>query len=345
LSSRLKSSIKFIVFLAVGVLLMYFAFRKIDLGRMLTDLKEANYSWVGVSLALSVIALASRSYRWGMLIEPLHKRPKFSNLFHAVNVGYFANLAFPRLGEITRCTALYEVEETSIDSLVGTVIAERVIDVICLLILIVLTVLTNVKLIGGFFLNMFKDKLEFITHMSPVVSAILILIVAAGIFFIYLFRSRIMALPLAGKVMKFMTGIIAGLKSVSKLKNRKAFIFHTVVIWLCYYLSSYVAFFSIPETSHLGLSAGLFILVVGSIGMSAPVQGGFGAFHFMVASGLVLYGIVPHIDPVTGKEISKGLLFATIVHSSQTLLILVFGCISLIMLNIEKRKQLKHAKA
>lgn len=341
MSARIKSSIKFIVFLGVGVLLIYFAFRNIDLGAMLADLKKANYWWLLVSLVASIIANTSRAYRWGMLIEPFQQRPKLSNLFHSVNSGYLANLAFPRLGEVTRCTALYEVEKTSLDSLVGTVIAERVIDVISLLILIALTIITNVKLFGNFFMNLFKDKLSLMTHLSTLVLTIVALAGLIALLILYGMRKKIMQLPAVGKIVLFLKGIGDGLKSVLKLKRWKAFLFHSALIWFLYFLSSYVAFFTIPETSGLGLTAALFILVLGGIGMSAPVQGGIGAFHVIVASGLVLYGIVPHIDPITGKEISKGLLFATIVHSSQMLLILVLGIISVVMLNIEKRKQLK----
>jgi len=306
---------------------------------MLQDLKKANYKWVVFSLLFSVAAHMSRAYRWGMLIEPLHKRPKFSNLFYSLCSGYFANMAFPRLGEVTRCTALNEVEDTSLDSLFGTVIAERVIDLISLFSLIFLTLIINFNLFGNFFLDLFHDKLSFLAHVSysfviaGVIGIILFLIV------LYLARKRISKIPVVGKVVSFLKGIGDGLRSVLKLKRWKAFLFHSVLIWFLYYVSGYVSLAVIPETTGLGFSAALFILVLGGLGMSAPVQGGFGAYHFMVAGGLVLYGIVPHLDSSTGKEISKGLLYATIIHSSQVILILVLGCISIVMLNIEKRKQ------
>lgn len=340
MSARIKSSLKFIIFLGVGVLLMYFAFRNVDPQQMLRDLKLADYGWVVFSLVFSVAAHMSRAYRWGMLIEPLHSRPKFSNLFYSLCLGYFANMAFPRLGEVTRCTALNEVEDTSLDSLFGTVIAERVIDLISLLFLIFLTLVINFNLFGNFFLDLFRDKLSFLAHISY---SIVIVAIVAGIgliSFLYLIRKRISKMTVIGKVISFLKGIGDGLRSVLKLKKWKAFLFHSVLIWFLYYISGYFSLSAIPETTGLGFSAALFILVLGGLGMSAPVQGGFGAYHFMVAGGLVLYGIIPHLDPVTGKEISKGLLYATIVHSSQVLLILVLGSISIVMLNIEKRRQL-----
>lgn len=341
MSARLKSSIKFIIFLGVGVLLMYFAFRNVDLSQMLRDMKEAHYGWVLFSLLFSLVAHMSRAYRWGMLIEPLHVRPKFSNLFYSLCLGYFANMAFPRLGEVTRCTALYEVEETSIDSLFGTVIAERVIDLISLIFLIFLTLAINFNLFGNFFMTLLRDKLSFVSHISSTFIFILAIAAISLIVAVYTMRKRIAKIPAISKVISFLKGIVDGLQTVLKLKKWKAFLFHSVLIWFLYFVAGYFSFFAIPETTELGFSAALFILVLGGIGMSAPVQGGIGAYHFLVAGGLALYGIIPHPDPITGKEISKGLMYATIVHSSQMLLILVLGSVSILMLNIEKRKQLK----
>jgi uncharacterized protein (TIRG00374 family) len=345
LPARLISSLKFIVFLGIGVLLMYFAFRNIDLKRMLGDLKKANYAWIALALVFSVISNFSRAYRWGMLIEPIDKRPKLSNLFYSLSLGYFANLAFPRLGEVTRCTALYEVEKTPIDALFGTVIAERIIDVITLLILIFLSIISNVKLFGDYFMKMFRDHFLISTRFSSNAVIIILVVVAICFLFAYGLRKRIVQWTFVRKAVLFFKGIMDGLRSVLKLKKRKEFLFHSVLIWFLYYLSTYVSFFSIPETSNLGFSAALFILVLGGLGMSAPVQGGIGVYHVMVASGLTLFGIVPFIDPHTGDQISKGLLFATIVHSSQMLLTLILGSISIVMLNIEKRKELRNEKA
>jgi uncharacterized protein (TIRG00374 family) len=332
MNKKIKSSLKFILFLGIGVVLMYFAFRNVDLKQMLKDLMEASYGWVAVSLILTIAANMSRAYRWGMLIEPISKLPKLSNLFYAVSSGYLANLAVPRLGEVTRCTVLYEVEEVPFDALVGTVIAERVIDLIMLVLLIVLTIVSNIHVFGHYFADKLKHKLSFLAHLSSGLLILAGLICILGIGLGYAWRKKIMRVKLASKLIHFIIGIWDGLKSVLTLKRKGGFLVHTFFIWFMYYLSAYVCFFSIPEMAGLGFSAGLFVLVLGGLGMSAPVQGGVGVYHLLVAGGLLQVYQLDH---------SKGLAYATIVLSSQWLLTIVMGCISFVMLNIEKRKLLK----
>ena len=224
-------------------------------------MQEARYGWVAFSLIFSVAALFSRAYRWGLLIEPLGSRPKLRNLFYSVCSGYLANLAFPRLGEVTRCTVLYEVEEAPFDKLFGTVIAERVVDLISLILLIFLTVISNSGLFGHFFANQLKEKLSFLTQLSALHLAVFGLIGLGFLLLINGLRKKILANPIAVKVVDFLKGILSGLQSVLKLKRKRAFLFHTAFIWGMYYFSCYFIFFAIPETSVLGFRAGLFILV------------------------------------------------------------------------------------
>jgi len=328
------------VFLSIGVALMYFAFRNVDPIQMWARVMKANFWWILLSLVFSTLAHASRAYRWSMLIGAVNKKPKFSNTFYALAVGYFANMAVPRLGEVTRCTALYEVEKTPIDSMVGTVIMERVVDVISLFSLIVLVLLVNMELFSGFFKDMASEKLQGLQAVSQ--TTWIILVAAIILFFVVLIilRKKFMKIKIVEKVMNFLKGIMDGFRSVLKVKNKWAFLFHSVFIWAMYFVSGYITFFSMPETAHLGLAAALFLLVLGGIGMSAPAPGGFGPYHIFVSAGLTLYGITKYIDPATGTEINKGLDYAFVVHSSQVLLIIVLGSLSLIMLNIVKRKQL-----
>lgn len=301
---------------------------------MLADLKQANYGWVLFAMLFTLLANISRAYRWGMLIEPLGVKPKLSNLFYSLSVGYFANLAAPRLGEVTRCSALYEVEKTTLDTLIGTVIAERVIDVITLLVLIVGVIFLSIEKFSTFFWDtIFKGKVHSLLAGSPIKIFLLIFIPLVFAAFIFIFRKKIIRFHFIKKVVDFIKGIGEGLHSVIKMKNRGWFILHTIFIWGLYCLSGYFCFFSVTATSHLGGVAALFILVLGGIGMSAPVQGGIGAYHIIVQSGLVFLGVAS----------DKALVYATIVHSSQMLFMAALGSISIIMLNIEKRKQLKHA--
>lgn len=298
---------------------------------MLTDLRQANYFWVVLSLFITILANLSRAYRWGMLIEPLGLKPHTANLFHSLNIGYFANLAAPRLGEVTRCTALFEVEKVPLDKLVGTVIAERIIDLLSLLSLMVLVILLSVDRFSNFFWDsILKEKVKNILNTPVLNLFILAVIIAVIVGLLFFFRTKILRLSFIKKVIGFIKGIGEGLRTIMTMKKKGWFLFHTVAIWALYFFSGFVCLFAIPETAHLDLVAALFLLVLGGIGMSAPVQGGIGAYHIIIQSGMVFLGVAA----------DKGLVYATIVHSSQLLFIALMGIIALLFLNIEKRKQL-----
>ena len=329
MNPKMKRALQFTLFMGIGAFLLFLVFRNIDLTALAKDVQSADYGWIALSLTMSIFANLVRARRWGDMIEPFHQRPALKNMFRAVNSGYLANLAFPRLGEITRCTVLYEVEGPGIDALIGTVIVERIIDVVMLLVIIVLTVFCNVSLFGNYFMQLAGEKLGGLAHLSGPKVLILGIIGIGVAVVIWQMRARLMKLPLVAKVVKMGAGLFAGLQSIAKLKNRWSFILQSILIWFLYYLAAYFSMHAMESTRDLGFTAALLVLTVGSIGMSAPVQGGFGAYHFMVASGLALYGI------------KNGLSYAALAHSVTVLLMIVQGIIGFVFLNIEKRKLLK----
>jgi LPXTG-motif cell wall-anchored protein len=326
----LLNTIKYLLFLGIGILLLYLAFRGKDLNSLLNDLTHANYYWVALSLLFGAAAYIVRGVRWLILLEPMGYHPKLSNSIHAVIVSYFANLAVPRIGEITRCTVLNQVEKIPVDKLFGTVILERVIDFVILLCITLVTILLNIDLFGNFFFDLFGAKASAGSSGSstlPVIGGALILVVAL----LYFSRKKLAQFTFLKKVNAFLLGIKDGFITILKLKQKRLFFFYTALIWIFYYLMAYVCFFSIEATSHLSAIDGLFVLAVGGFGMAAPVQGGIGAYHVIVSLGLGVLSI----------NESDGLLFATIVHTSQTLLTLVAGCYAVLMLYFAKRKFLK----
>jgi glycosyltransferase 2 family protein len=331
LTQKVLSVAKYLLLLAVAIALLALAFRGVNIKNILNELREVNYFWLSMSVLASLVAFVSRAHRWNMLIEPLGYHPKLKNTTYALMVGYFANLALPRIGEVTRCGSLSKAEKVPFDGLLGTVIIERLIDVICLFLLLLLTAVLEYSRLGNFLadsvLNPVQVKFTAIVSSSlfiPLASAALIAIVALYL----LMRSKRKGKGMMTQVLKLINGVIGGLKSVGKLKRPAAFIFHTVLIWGMYYLMAYVCFFALPATASLSMSAGLFVLVVGGMGMTAPVQGGIGAYHLLVSQGLILYGL--------SQE--HGLAFATLLHTSQTLVVILFGGISLFLLFLGNKK-------
>lgn len=328
MNPTIKKTIQFFIFLSLGIVLLYFAFKDINLDKLIEAIINADYFWIVMSLVCALVALICRSARWNILIEPLGYKPSLLNSFYSLNLGYVANMAFPRIGEVTRCGVLGKAEKIPVDSLFGTVIVERVIDFICLLIFVIVVFFSKISFFGNFFITeVFKPLINKIQNST---SLIIILLVGILVTLVvtYLFRKKLFQNKLFIKVISLIKGLIEGLKSVFKMKNRLGFLIHTVLIWAMYFFMSYFMFFSIEATSDLEPIDGLFILVVGGIGMTAPVQGGFGAFHWIVSLALMLYGI--------SQE--DGLIYATISHEAQALFMLVLGAISFFMLFLGKRK-------
>jgi uncharacterized protein (TIRG00374 family) len=331
LKTKVRAFLQFIILLTIGITLLWLVFRHEDLSEIRNDIVSADYRWVGFSLVLSLLSYYIRAVRWKMLIEPMGFNPKLKNTFFAMMVGYMANFALPRLGEVSRCGALNRAEKIPFEKLFGTVIVERVIDVICLLCCLVIAAIIEYKRLV-FFLHQhvlapLKEKINNLLSSSSA----LIICCAFGIIIVsllYAFRKRILALPIFKKIDSFLKGLVEGLRSVRKIKNNVLYVFLTIAMWTLYMLSSYVCFFSLDATKNLGLNAGVFTLVAGGFGMAAPVQGGIGAYHWAVATTLTMFDI----------DLEKGKTFATIVHGSQTIFAITLGFLSLILLYFSRRK-------
>lgn len=253
------------------------------------------------------------------------------NTIYAVLIGYFANLAAPRLGEITRCAALTKTDKVPFESLIGTVIVERAIDVLCLALLTFIIFVVKIDFFGAFLVqHVFNPLSEKVGQLFPA-SGWAWLVFILGLAFMVLFwiyRRRFSHIVFLQKIKKVFFGLLEGLKSVYKMKKFGAFLFYTLIMWSMYFLMTWLMCFALPETSHLRPIDGLFLLVIGSLGMAAPVQGGIGAYHWIVSLGLTMYGIP--------KE--KGLVYATLNHESQTFLLIIFGALAFFLVFLKKKK-------
>jgi glycosyltransferase 2 family protein len=327
LNKKALKTIQFFVFLALGVLLMYLAFKGIDLNLLWNGIKQANYWWILLSLIFATGGFILRGIRWKILIEPLGFKPKNTNIFYAVMTAYIANLAFPRMGEIARCGALTRTDKVPFDSLVGTVIVERIVDFVTLLVLIAIVLIAKFEMVGGFFMKEILDPLmaKFSSGTLWILGFVALVAIVLVFVALNMFKEKV---PLFKKILGFVTGIFSGIKSVIRMKKRGWFLLHTALIWTMYWLGTYVVFFAIGPTSHLNIFDALFILVIGGLGMTAPVQGGFGAFHWIISLGLILYGIPQ----------DQGLLYATLLHESQVVYILLVGGFSLFMVFFSRRQ-------
>lgn len=332
---KFTNAIKYLFFLSIGVLLLYYAFKGVPVKNLWEGLKHANYAWVALTVLLGIVAYIARAYRWNLLIETLGYKPPLLHTTSAVLVGYLANIAFPRLGEVSRCAMLRKSDGIPFEGLVGTVIVERAFDIFTLLLLLVIVTIAKISIFGAFFndhlLIPIGNKIDSGISNTPLLWMIVAVVIFASFLLLYLLKNKIAATTPFLKMKKIVKGVIQGLKSGYQMKRRKEFFLATIVLWTCYWLMSWLIVFAIPATASLGPMDGLFLLVAGSIGMTAPVQGGFGTFHFIMTMALALYGI-PRED---------GLIIATLSHESQTIFAILLGTIGfyIIMFSSKKVKQ------
>ncbi|HON51577.1 MAG TPA: lysylphosphatidylglycerol synthase transmembrane domain-containing protein [Bacteroidales bacterium] len=318
---------KTILFSSLAFIFLFFAFKHVDFSSFWTDITQANYWWVAIAIVCALIGYILRAVRWNLLLEPLGYTPSKINSFHAVVFGYFANLAFPRLGEVARCGVLNRKEQIPIDTLVGTVIIERIIDLVMLALLTIITFFIKIDFFGSFIYQ------HIVLPSSEAVGRNYILIVSVlvtmTIVFFVLLRYSSKTNLIYQKIQSFCRGILHGIVSIKSVSNKPLFVIYTVAIWAMYWLMSWLVCFSFEATSHFTAVDGLFLLIVGGIGMAVPVQGGIGVFHFITAQAITMYGLSEH----------TGLLYATVNHESQLLFIIVMGCISSFYIFIAKNKQ------
>ncbi|MFL2569901.1 MAG: lysylphosphatidylglycerol synthase transmembrane domain-containing protein [Flavobacteriales bacterium] len=316
--------IKYIFFLFLGVGLMYLAFKNQNPKTLIAQLKDVNYIWVVISMFFGFIAIVSRGLRWVILLKNLDFSVGKLNSIYAVAIGYFTNIAIPRAGEITRCTSLNQTEGVPVDKLFGTIILERAIDFIILLSLVLLVLILKFELFLEFLAIIFEGQTLGVSSMIGIgLSAVAILVILFVLTKKILKKSAFYI-----KIKTFVIGMKDGFKSINGLENKTGFWAHTFIIWLMYLLMTFVCFFSIESTRMLNVADGLYTMVIGGFGMVAPVQGGIGAYHYIVKVGLMILDVSEN----------SALLFATVVHTAQTLMTLSVGGISILMVFLSKRK-------
>ena len=341
MKKKLFSILKYSLFIGLGISLVWIAIAQLspeERDNSMKAIREANYFWVAVSMLAGVVAHWSRAVRWKMLMEPLGHKPTTTNVFFAVCTGYLANYAIPRLGEVARCSLLTKYERIPLTEAFGTVIAERIIDMLTMLFVFFLTlavqfdeiydqvdkwILTPAAKIG--------DKLMANKPMLILVIAIFLGVVAAFFFF----RKKIKSM-LSHKVQNLLKGFLEGFRSIRKVRNPWLFVFHSLLIWTMYYAMVHLVFYGFGATAHLGFKAGLAVLMFGSIGVMLT-PGGLGIYPIMVGSVLLTMFAIPK---------DMGQAFGWVAWSSQFLLILILGAISLSMFPVlNKGEKVNNASA
>ena len=326
--------------LSVTALLLWISFENIEVveGTSKVDYlvnvwSSANKYFLILSGLVALLSHLIRAQRWKLLLNPIGYELTLKQGFLSVMIGYFINLAIPRGGEVSRCYNLYRLNKTPVDVSLGTVVAERVIDLIFLIILIAISFFIQLDNLILFFKS---EEVQALTNQEgssdtgTVVIAGILFLFSIGLIFLFLLqRKKYLMHRLLSKSKSALLGIKDGVRSVLKLKSRSAFIADSLLIWICYYLMMYFVMLAFPETENLGLGAALTIFVIGGIAMALPLPGGAGSFHVLVSTGLVLLYSLPQ---------DKAIAFTFIFHGWQTVIIILVGAFSLISSQIIRTK-------
>jgi uncharacterized protein (TIRG00374 family) len=322
LNKKLKKTIFTILPIALGVTLIWFSLSKLshnDISAIKNSFRTANYWWVFLSLILGILSHLSRAYRWQYLLQPLGYKPKYINSVMTVLVGYLVNLVVPRAGEIARATGISKYEEIPFEKAFGTIVSERIADVIMLLSIIATAFFLQTELLSKYLFTEEKSNSNLWIYL--LIGAVLL----GFLFFKLLKKSNN---PIVKKLQDFVYGLLQGIISIFRMKKKWAFIFHTIFIWVMYVLMFYVVKFALPETANLPFSAIIVGFVVGGLSM-ALTNGGLGTYPVFVASAITLYGVSEN----------PALAFGWIMWTSQTIMVIAFGGLSFIFLPIYNRKK------
>jgi len=347
---NIKKIIQAILFLAVGVTLLYIVYRVNDknyqaqcvqdnipaeecdlLQKLFTDFQTVDWWWMIPIFACFMMSNISRAIRWRMLIEPLGKKPSMFNMFFSIMLSYFANMGFPRIGEFVRAGVIAKYEDLPVEKVMGTVILDRIADLIVFLLLcgtVAIFQWDNV-------MSMLSGGEE--VQIGGLGTKVIILgaLVIVGILVLRFIIKSTSKNKIIVKIQKIILGFWDGIKTISEIKRVGWFIFHSLMIWIMFFLMTYMGFNVFEPTKGLSLEAGLTVFVFGALGFVIPSPGGMGTYHFFIGEALKLYG-VPAAD---GFSFANILFFALQIGCNATL-----GIVALILLPIvNKQKRAKSA--
>ncbi len=321
MSARLKKLLKIIIPILLGVFLVWYSYNNTspeNRKEIFKYIREADLFWVSISVLIGILSHISRAVRWNYLLEPLGYKPKLRNNIFFILMAYFANLGIPRSGEVLRATALATYENVPFQKGFGTIVTERVIDLLMLFLIIFIALILQTEIILGYL------------KANGIGLTATLLLVGAGVFFLFLFLAflRRSSSKLAIKLKDLVKGLLDGILSIFKMKKKWAFIFHTLFIWTAYIAMFWVIKFTVAETISLSISELLVGFIAGAFAMSTT-NGGIGLYPIAVSKSLAIFGI----SAVSGDA------FGWIMWISQTLMVVVFGAISFLLLPLLNRNR------
>ncbi len=320
------NAVKILLPLLLGGAILYWMYRGFDFERVRqVVLYEMDWTWMVLSFPFGILAQALRGWRWRMSLQPVVGSVRSSVSVNSIFLSYAASLVVPRIGEFTRCAVLKRWEGVSFTRALGTVVTERIVDLLLMLIIVGATLMLEMSTFGTFFRQTGTSVSTILSGFSWAGWLVTVVCLLAMAILLHILLRR---LSFYSRMKTTLADIWQGVVSLKNVRGLPLFALMTVGIWLCYFLHYYLTFFCFDFTRHLGLACAMVTFVVGSIAVIVPTPNGAGPWHFAVKTMLILYGVADE----------QALYFVLIVHTVQTLLVIALGVYAWLSLNFIKRK-------
>ena len=321
--------LKIVLPLLIAGAILYYMYRDFDfaeVGRIFRD--EMNIWWLFATLIPITLSHIMRGLRWLITLEPLGYKPKTGDSIDSIFIAYASNILIPRVGEVSRCAVLTKYDGVPFSKALGTLVAERLVDMLLVLIFVCTVLLTQMGVFASFFAETGTNEDAIVGLLTSPKTYIVVLGVIAALFALWAVMRKTM---IYSKMMKQLRNFVDGLLSLKTMHRKGLFLFYTVGIWICYFLEFYLAFFCFPFTAELGMVKAMVIFAAISLAIVIPTPNGAGPWHFVVISMLTLYGV---------SQINAS-SFALIVHAFQTLGVIMLGAYGWVALQVRNKKRLK----
>lgn len=314
--------VKTVLPLLLGVVILYFIYRNFDFSQVIPELKQMNMWWFAVTVVFGVMSHVIRGWRWCLALAPLGYHPGSANCVYSVYIAYALNLVVPRVGEVSRCVVLDRYDNVPFVQSLGTLVAERLLDTVMVLLILVAAVSLQWNVFYKFLSDNGVDGTLFSSAGRIVMFALSAIAILVLLFL--LVRRLLRWQKVRGVITRFWEGVT----SLKKMEHFKLYVFETVAIWFCYFMQFYLSFYCFDFTQNIGVSEALLLFVAGSVAVVVPTPNGAGPWHFAIISMLMIYGL----------SSEHAGIFALIVHSTQTLLVAILGLVGIALLQIKARR-------
>jgi len=331
--SKIKKVFQWTLMLALAAVLLYFAFRGVKWEDFISGIKSCNFSWILVSMLASILAFVIRGLRWRLVMLPLNPSITRREAYDGVTIAYLTNFALPRAGELARCGVISATGKASFEAVLGTVVLERSWDMVSYLVILFMVLIAGESSFRQFVTDeVWHPALHSMSFNILWLVAIVAAIAVIGCILVFKYRTRLRRYRFFSKLFSIAGGLIKGLVSGLRMKGKWKFLLYTVMLWFFYWLMSYTTILAFPQVEGLNWADAMFLMVVGSLGWIVPVQGGIGAYHFILSMAMYSIYSIPK---------TSGVIFATISHESQALTMLLCGVVSLVAIYADRRKKEK----